>query len=30
MENNVVDTSFEDRMKEIQEKAKQRRIVTKD
>ena len=30
MENNAVDTSFEDRMKEIQEKAKQRRIVTKD
>ena len=30
MENNAVDTSFEDRMKEIKEKAKQRRIVTKD
>ena len=30
MENNAVDTSFEDRMKEIQEKAKQRRIVTKE
>ena len=30
MENNAVDISFEDRMKEIKEKAKQRRIVTKD
>jgi hypothetical protein len=30
MENNAVDISFEDRMKEIQEKAKLRRIVTKD
>tara|TARA_Y100001937_G_scaffold88954_1_gene120238 strand:+ start:980 stop:1510 length:531 start_codon:yes stop_codon:yes gene_type:complete len=30
MENNAVDTSFEDRMKEMKEKAKQRRIVTKD
>tara|TARA_Y100001937_G_scaffold5271_1_gene6964 strand:+ start:908 stop:1423 length:516 start_codon:yes stop_codon:yes gene_type:complete len=30
MENNAVNTSFEDRMKEIKEKAQQRRIVTKD
>lgn len=30
MENNAVDISFEDRMKEIKEKAKQRRIVTRE